>query len=1183
MGREECGARREAILVRPFQAEQHGAGQPYLDLYEAVAGLKHRPDLHPCSVRPRDGVALRRDGERKSCRTSSRLTTTCRPTSSGGAGPPQQPRPARSRRRRPHRGPDSTTFREVARLVLDPISQGEAHHNVYRAALERRDWGEALAALRRAAALDAEAFEPFPLARFEPVRILGAGGFGPPSLSPTCEADVQVVVKALRPDGLDRDLDAVFHESARVQELDHPALIRVRDCAWADAEKARPYLVLEYLEGQTLMDHVARHGPLAPEDWMSVAWQLGRGLQALHGRGVLHRSLRPAAVLVRREKDAAGAVLWRVKLLDAGLSLKRTVIHASASNPAARVQTALGRSVARTIAYAAPEVIGKPKGQVWVGPHSDVYAFGKLCAFALTGRPEPDGGDLVLLPEPWKRLLDDLTGWTIPRRLPHFGAVLDRLSQLPEAKDLTGRVDRAMYESTIADHTAALSDDPGNFSALVHRGDAYARQGDFDQAVADYTLAIQLRPDDAALYRRRGLAHARRQAHDKAVADYTEAVKLEPRNPEAYAHRALAHAQRKEYDQAIADYTEALRLNPRDEALYYNRGNAHYCKAEYDRAIADYTEAARLDPRNAPAFGNRGKAHALRGEHGKAVADFGRLLHLDPANVRAMWDRALSFIELGQYDKALADYDAAIRLEPSAALYRERGQARAAVGDLEQAIADFTEALAIDPQDVGAHLSRAGVYHDRGEFREALADLNEALRRQPDSAVVLARRGDVQGRLGALDEALADYTRSLELKPDQADVVFRRGNVFAGREDLGAALADYTAAIRLNPDAAAAYINRGNVFARLGDGERARADYTEAIRLDPTDAAAYVNRAAAYADPPDPAKAVEDYSEAIRLNAGDADVYNARGGARVDLGDLDGAVADFGEAVRLRPDHARAFFNRGCVHARLGELDEAVADFSEALRIQPDRAAAFFNRGCVHARRGDPDAALADFGAAIRLEPSNAAALNNRGGVRLRQGDAEAAGGGLHRRDRGPIWPLAAAYRNRRAAAQGLGAAATGRRRWPTTRRRCGWTPTTWPPTTTAAGCTPHWATTTRPSRTIRRPCGGRRTTHGLSTTWPGCGRRRSRSRAEATRPRREEYARKAVELRRAGGQAAYLDTLAAACAAGGKFRGSGAMAAEGRGTGPRGGEGGLSVAPGGVRGGTDFAAVVTACPGHSA
>ena len=331
------------------------------------------------------------------------------------------------------------------------------------------------------------------------------------------------------------------------------------------------------------------------------------------------------------------AVRWRVKLLDAGLSLERDVIHASASNPAARVQTALGRSVARTIGYAPPEVVGKPKGHVWVGPHSDVYAFGKLTAFALTGRPDPDGGDLVILPEPWKQLLDDLTGWTIRARPPHFGAVLDRLSQLPGAGERVNAVERDMYESTIADHTAALAADPADFAALVSRGQRLRPPG------RPRAGRRRLRPGDpAAARRRRAVPPPRpgprprrrpRQGH-RGLHGGASARTAQPGG--TGQPRPGPRPAARSYDPAIADYTEALRLNPRDEALYYNRGNAHYCKAEYDRAIADYTEAVRLDPRNAWAFGNRGKAHALRGEHGRAVADFGRVLHLDPKNVKAI-------------------------------------------------------------------------------------------------------------------------------------------------------------------------------------------------------------------------------------------------------------------------------------------------------------------------------------------------------------------------------------------------------------------------------------------------------------------------------------------------------------------------------------------------------------------
>src|SRR5215469_11465982 len=147
-----------------LQAEQHDHGQSCADLYEVVVQLKRRHDLHPCAVRPRDGLALRRDSEREIVQD---LVKRFRDL------------PLDQQRRLPallnslaqlevvigDLESSQRDFQEVARLVADPISRAEAYHNVYRAALERRDWKEALASLRRAVALDADAFEPFPFAR----------------------------------------------------------------------------------------------------------------------------------------------------------------------------------------------------------------------------------------------------------------------------------------------------------------------------------------------------------------------------------------------------------------------------------------------------------------------------------------------------------------------------------------------------------------------------------------------------------------------------------------------------------------------------------------------------------------------------------------------------------------------------------------------------------------------------------------------------------------------------------------------------------------------------------------------------------------------------------------------------------------------------------------------------------
>jgi tetratricopeptide (TPR) repeat protein len=977
--------------VLDIQAEQHEFGQVCQDLYEAVVDLKRRHDLHPCAVRPRDGLALRRDCERELVLDLVKRFRNL-PTDQQRRLPALLNSLAQLEIVVGDLEAGQNDFQEVARLVLDPISQAEAYHNVYRAALERRNWTEALPALRRAVDLDAEAFEPFPFARYQPQRILGAGGFGATFVCDDQDQGIKVVVKALRLDTLDHDVETIFREKATLQDLDYPALIRAYAFTYADAEqKRRPYVVMEYFEGQTLAECVAKQGPMPPEDWFEIAWCLARALQAVHNRGVLHRSLRPGSVLLRREKNGDGPFSWRAKLLDTGLSLKRAVIHASASNPAAGVQTALGRSVVRTVAYSAPEVVGRPKGQVWVGPHSDVYSFGRLCAFALMGRPDADSADRIILHEAWGKLIDDCTHWTIPGRLANFGLVLERLAQVPGSNDRITRLESELYDIAIAEHTGTLKVDPTNVQALINRGNAHARKGDYRRAIADFTAVIKLQPRDAAHYRRRGLAHTRNRDLDAAIADYTEGLKLEPHNLEAFANRALAHAQRNDHDKAVADYTEAIHLNPRDPNLYYNRGNAHYCKRDFDLAIADYSETIRLDPKNAWALGNRGKAYALRGDQGKAIADFTRVLLLEPNNLRARWDRAQAYFDRKDYDQAVADYTEALKLDNNTALYSDRGLAHAHKGDFEAAIADFTQALNLDPKNADTFVFRGNAYSDHGDLEKALADLNEAITLNGDLVAAWYQRGNVHARMRALDQALADYTHALELNPKHVGAYFNRGNAHADKGSFDLAIADYTNVLQHEPRDPGAYTNRGNAYFSLGDYERAVADYNDALSLNSHDALALCNRANTYYRLRDYEMALADYTETLRLEPDNARAYNSRGNIYAERGQHDRALADYTAAIRIDDKFARAFCNRANLYADLGEIDKALADYTEAIAREPGHVPAWCNRGNIHAERGDDDAAIADLTEAISRDPTHAAALNNRGNAYRRRGDNDKA------------------------------------------------------------------------------------------------------------------------------------------------------------------------------------------------
>ncbi len=175
-------------------------------------------------------------------------------------------------------------------------------------------------------------------------------------------------------------------------------------------------------------DHVSQRGPLTPDDLLPVAVQTAEALQAAHEAGVLHRDVKPANLLVRR--TARG---WEVKVIDFGLSLRRSLVQASQARAASLNRSMIGSAVAGTLHYAAPEQLDPDRSKE-VGPHSDVFGFGRTCYFARFGEPAPDQEDLETLPQPWKDLLGRCTAKKIERRPKDFAVVLKQFAGIQEPR-----------------------------------------------------------------------------------------------------------------------------------------------------------------------------------------------------------------------------------------------------------------------------------------------------------------------------------------------------------------------------------------------------------------------------------------------------------------------------------------------------------------------------------------------------------------------------------------------------------------------------------------------------------------------------------------------------------------------------------------------------------------------------
>ena len=540
------------------------------------------------------------------------------------------------------------TFVAVAKTVTDTAAQAEAQYNAYRAALEEKKWDDALQAIQQAASLDSQRFAPFPIQRYQPKRILGAGGFGTAFLCHDRFLGAEVVVKTLHAANMERRQEEVFREAQVLRELHHPAIIGARDCSFADlTHMARPYIVMDYFPGGSLETFIQQRGTPSPEDLLLVARQIAQGMQAAHQQGILHRDLKPDNILVRKEGN-----VWQVKIIDFGLALRRQTIEMSMAARSSG-HTILSDSVAGTLKYAPPEQMGELRG-VKPGPYSDVYAFGKTCCYALFKTTEPKDRHWKTVSDSirtdLKEMLDQCREEELEHRLPSFDQVLKVLETLqshraaaPRQKEeetrLRAEQERQRQEQEAARLRAEQERRQREKKEAERQEQELARlqqEGEtkLAQLVRDALDRTQGKPTQDDTVAANAVCKCHRIPTERAKQIVSEIrkewEKAHTPNPQQLAASADVARVKGDYDRAIADATEAIRLDPRSDDAYCIRAEAYLGKSDYDHAIADATETIRLNPKCILAYGTRGCAYREKGDIANAIADLTKALGLDP-------------------------------------------------------------------------------------------------------------------------------------------------------------------------------------------------------------------------------------------------------------------------------------------------------------------------------------------------------------------------------------------------------------------------------------------------------------------------------------------------------------------------------------------------------------------------
>ncbi len=256
----------------------------------------------------------------------------------------------------------------------------------------------------------------------------------------------------------------------------------------------------------------------------------------------------------------------------------------------------------------------------------------------------------------------------------------------------------------------------------------------------------------------------------------TSVIAALPPNIADVFNTGINNLRQQNYQQALADFTQVI--ESKDNlvgAAYSNRCLVNLQLDNYAAAEADCITAIKYNSDNLEADLNLGLAYYRQGKYQQAIAQYQEIIQRDKRDYRAYYNRGLAYLALNNYQPAITDYQMALmhspdsNIESKSLIYNDLALAYMMLGEDEQAVFNFTQAIALNSNNYEAYYNRGCAYHRQREYQAAIKDFSQAVQLKPDFTQAYVYRGILNHQIGAIDTAFNDLNLALKQYQNQGD------------------------------------------------------------------------------------------------------------------------------------------------------------------------------------------------------------------------------------------------------------------------------------------------------------------------------------------------------------------------------------------------------------------------------